>query len=398
MSFTSLGLDTALLSALTTKGYISPTPIQVQAIPEIRAGRDLMARAQTGTGKTAAFALPILNTLMNRADTHDHAIKALVLVPTRELAQQVGNSFISYAQNTELKTVTIYGGSSLNTQLTQLENGADVVVATPGRLIDHINRKSVNLDQLSFLVLDEADRMLDMGFIDDIQHILRLTPHNRQTLLFSATFTDAVFKFSQSIVNDAALIEVDDPNSVAVEVEQIAYEVDADKKANIAAYLIGHNNWHQVLVFTRTKKAADFLTKELIKDGLDASAIHGDKSQSARDKALEAFKTGETRVLVATDVASRGLDIKGLKHVINFELPYNPEDYVHRIGRTGRAGQSGQSITLLSADESYLLDDIHTLIGERLLQQWLPGFEPDLSKDFSNKKKKDSPSRKRRRR
>jgi len=387
MDFTSLGLNDELVKAVVNKGYKTPTPIQLEAIPAILNKKDVMAGAQTGTGKTAAFALPILHSLTGNTDS-PKKLKALVLVPTRELAQQVGNSFESYSQFTQLKTVIAYGGVSVNTQMSQLQEGCDILVATPGRLIDHIKRGTVNLSHLAFLVLDEADRMLDMGFIDDIRRILKSIPESRQTLLFSATFDDDVFKLSKSLLNEPTLIEVDQRNAAAREVEQIAYEVDKDKKREITSFLIGSKNWHQVLVFTRTKKTADELAKEMTKDGIKTQAIHGDKSQGARSRALADFKEGNIRALVATDVASRGLDIEQLKYVINYELPYNAEDYIHRIGRTGRAGESGLAITLLSADESWLLDEIHTLLDTRLLQQWLPGYEPDLTKNFNSTKAK----------
>jgi ATP-dependent RNA helicase RhlE len=266
------------------------------------------------------------------------------------------------------------------------------VVATPGRLLDHLKRGTVTLSQLEFLVLDESDRMLDMGFIDDIKRIVVTAPKTRQTLLFSATFDEAIFKLSKNLLNDPQLIEVDTRNAAAQQVEQIAYEVDKARKREITSFLIGSRNWHQVLIFTRTKAGADALAKEMTKDGIKTQSIHGDKSQGAREKALEDFKQGQVRALVATDVASRGLDIEQLKYVINYELPHNAEDYIHRIGRTGRAGESGVAITLLSADERWLLEDIHKLLPTRLLQQWLPGYEPDLSQDFSAGSKKPRPT------
>ncbi|ATX75801.1 MAG: DEAD/DEAH box helicase [Reinekea forsetii] len=389
MGFSALGLTNALLSAVTDQGYRAPTPIQLAAIPAILAGQDLMAGAQTGTGKTAAFALPILQKL---AEPMDQGVRALILVPTRELAQQVGASFVAYGRHTGLRTVITYGGVSVNTQMAELQAGADIVVATPGRLLDHLKRGTVTLSQLEFLVLDESDRMLDMGFIDDIKRIVVTAPKTRQTLLFSATFDEAIFKLSKNLLNDPQLIEVDTRNAAAQQVEQIAYEVDKARKREITSFLIGSRNWHQVLIFTRTKAGADALAKEMTKDGIKTQSIHGDKSQGAREKALEDFKQGQVRALVATDVASRGLDIEQLKYVINYELPHNAEDYIHRIGRTGRAGESGVAITLLSADERWLLEDIHKLLPTRLLQQWLPGYEPDLSQDFSAGSKKPRPT------
>jgi superfamily II DNA/RNA helicase len=282
---------------------------------------------------------------------------------------------------------------SINNQLKVLKQGIDVLVATPGRLIDHLTRGSVDLSELKYLVFDEADRMLDMGFIDDIKTILKTVPDARQTLLFSATFDDAVFELSKTLLSDPELIEVDQRNAAASQVEQIAYEVDKSRKREVTSFLIGSNNWQQVLIFVRTKQGADALVKELKKDGLKAAAIHGDKSQGARERALEEFKNGTVRALVATDVASRGLDIQQLKVVINYELPHNAEDYVHRIGRTGRAGETGLAITLLNAEDVWLLDQIHEILDTRLLQQWLPGFEPDLNQDFTSGSKPKKPQK-----
>ena len=334
MSFSSLGLSQALLDAVSALGYVEATPIQQQAIPAILEGRDIMAGAQTGTGKTAAFALPILHQLNNSRDdvsvdtVGPRPIRALVLTPTRELAQQVYNSFIQYGQNSSVSTAIVYGGVSINAQLKALRAGADVVVATPGRLIDLMARGAVNLSQLQSLVFDEADRMLDMGFIDEIKQILRKVPVERQTLLFSATFDPAIFALSKDLLRNPTLIEVDARNTAATQVEQIVYVVDADRKRELISHLIGAKNWHQVLVFVRTRHGADYLAKEMCKDGLKTAAIHGEKSQGARDKALASFKSGEVRVLVATDVAARGLDIPQLHVVINHELPHIPEDYI----------------------------------------------------------------------
>lgn len=396
MSFASFGLRPSLLKAVEEQGYQQPTPIQQAAIPAILNQQDVMAGAQTGTGKTAAFALPILHAL---ADVTSAAstVKALVLTPTRELAQQVGQSFKHYGQYLSLRTVIAYGGVSINPQLSAIEQGVDILVATPGRLIDLLSRQAIDLSALTHFVLDEADRMLDMGFIDDIKRILRTVPKERQTLLFSATFDDAIFKLSQQLLNNPKLIEVDQRNAAASQVEQIAYEVDKHRKREITSYLIGSKNWQQVLVFTRTKQGADNLAKEMCKDGLKTAAIHGDKSQGARERALEGFKEGSIRVLVATDVASRGLDIPQLKYVINYELPHNAEDYIHRIGRTGRAGETGTAITLLSADEKWLLDEVHKILDGHLMQQWLPGYEPSLEQDFAQNKKPGHGNNKRRR-
>lgn len=387
MSFTSFGLNPLLLQAINEKGYSQPTPIQQEAIPAILNQQDIMAGAQTGTGKTAAFALPILDRL-KISEAANANVQALVLTPTRELAQQVGNSFQQYGSHMSHRTVVAYGGVSINNQLSEIAKGVDVLVATPGRLIDLLIRKAIDLSGLSFFVLDEADRMLDMGFIDDIKRILRSVSATRQTLLFSATFDDAIFKLSQKLLNNPALIEVDQRNATATQVEQIAYEVDKHRKREITSFLIGSKNWQQVLIFTRTRKSADELAKEMCKDGLKTEAIHGDKSQGARERALEGFKNGTIRVLVATDVASRGLDIQQLKYVINYELPHNAEDYIHRIGRTGRAGETGLALTLLSADETWLLDEIHKITDTRLMQQWLPGYEPNLDLDFAQKNNK----------
>ncbi|MBA6263842.1 MAG: DEAD/DEAH box helicase [Colwellia sp.] len=379
MSFTSLALDKSLTDAVNALGYTEATPIQQKAIPVILAGKDIMAGAQTGTGKTAAFALPILQKLMTELP-EQRPVRALVLTPTRELAQQVYKSFVSYAENTELNIAVVYGGVSINPQITALNKGADVLVATPGRLLDHIINGSLALTELEFLVFDEADRMLDMGFKDEIDRILNRVPLKRQTLLFSATFDDAIFKLSKNLLTDPELIEVSERNAAATKVEQVLYTVDSDRKRELTSFLIGSKNWKQVLIFTRTKQTADDLAKEMCKDGIKTQSIHGDKSQGARDKALAEFKEGKTRALVATDVASRGLDIADLNYVINYELPYIAEDYIHRIGRTGRAGNEGLAVSLMSPSEEWLLEAVEKVLDTRLLQQWYPGYEPDLTK------------------
>ena len=379
MSFTSLALDKCLTDAVKALGYDEATPIQQKAIPVILAGKDIMAGAQTGTGKTAAFALPILQKLGTELP-ESRPVRALVLTPTRELAQQVYKSFLSYAENTELNIAVAYGGVSINPQITALKKGADVLVATPGRLLDHIINGSLALTELEFLVFDEADRMLDMGFKDEIDRILNRVPLKRQTLLFSATFDDAIFKLSKNLLTDPELIEVNERNTAATSVEQILYTVDSDRKRELTSFLIGSKNWKQVLIFTRTKQTADDLAKEMCKDGIKTQSIHGDKSQGAREKALAEFKEGKTRALVATDVASRGLDIADLNHVINYELPYIAEDYIHRIGRTGRAGNEGLAVSLMSPSEEWLLEAVEKVLDTRLLQQWYPGYEPDLTK------------------
>ncbi len=395
MSFSNLEINSELLKIVKEQGYTLPTPIQEQAIPVILAGHDLMAGAQTGTGKTAAFALPLLQK-MSQSTVADKSISTLVLTPTRELAQQVFSSFETYAKYTDLKVATVYGGVSINTQVKNIKVGVDVLIATPGRLFDHIVKGTVDLSQVHYLVFDEADRMLDMGFIDEINRILKRLPEKRQTLLFSATFDDAIFNLSKKMLNKPKLIEVNERNQAATKVEQIVYNVDADRKRELVSHLIGAKNWQQVLIFTRTKQGADELAKEMCKDGLKTQSIHGDKSQGAREKALIDFKSGKTRVLVATDVAARGLDIEQLEYVINFEMPYIAEDYVHRIGRTGRAGLSGLAISLLSPDENWLLEEVEAVIGTRLAQQWLPGYEPDLTKTPADTKKNSRGSQKRR--
>ena len=379
MSFTSLALDKSLTDAVKALGYDQPTPIQQQAIPAILANKDIMAGAQTGTGKTAAFALPILQRLSANIPAQ-RPIRALVLTPTRELAQQVYKSFVSYAENTELNIAVAYGGVSIKPQIEAIEKGADVLIATPGRLLDHIINGSVLLIHLETIVFDEADRMLDMGFKDEIDRILNRLPPKRQTLLFSATFDDAIFKLSKTLLNDPELIEVSERNTAASQVEQIVYTVDSDRKRELTSFLIGSKNWQQVLIFTRTKQGADDLAKEMSKDGIKTQSIHGDKSQGARDKALADFKAGKTRALIATDVAARGIDINDLRYVINYELPYIAEDYIHRIGRTGRAGNDGLAISLMSPSEAWLLEAVEKVLDTRLMQQWLPGYEPDLTK------------------
>ena len=386
MSFSSLALDKSLTDAVKALGYEQPTPIQQQAIPAILANKDIMAGAQTGTGKTAAFALPILQRLGENIPAQ-RPIRALVLTPTRELAQQVYKSFVSYAENTDLNIAVAYGGVSIKPQIEAIEKGADVLIATPGRLLDHIINGSVLLIHLETIVFDEADRMLDMGFKDEIDRILNRLPPKRQTLLFSATFDDAIFKLSKTLLNDPELIEVSERNTAASQVEQIVYTVDSDRKRELTSFLIGSKNWQQVLIFTRTKQGADDLAKEMSKDGIKTQSIHGDKSQGARDKALAEFKAGKTRALVATDVAARGIDIHDLRYVINYELPYIAEDYIHRIGRTGRAGNDGLAISLMSPSEEWLLEAVEKVLDSRLMQQWLPGYEPDLTK-------KDLPARK----
>ncbi len=391
MSFSELNLAPALLAALQAENYQTPTAIQAQTIPLIIAGNDVMGSAQTGTGKTAAFVLPLLHNLLSAAVFAD-TVQVLILTPTRELAQQVFASVERYAGQTDIKAALAYGGASIGPQIKAIK-GAQIVVATPGRLLDHLIKGSIKLSSIKSLVFDEADRMLDMGFIDEIKRILRHVPHKRQTLLFSATFDDSIFKLSKQLLTEPKLVEVNKRNSAAVEVEQLVYAVDEERKRELVSHMIGMKNWQQVLIFTRTKQTADLLAKEMCKDGLKTESIHGDKSQGARDKALQNFKLGTTRVLVATDVAARGLDIASLKYVINYELPYVAEDYVHRIGRTGRAGEKGLAMSLVSLDEQWLLDEIDILLDTRLTPQWLIGYEPDLTREPKDIRKNTSKAR-----
>ena len=391
MSFSALGLHSIIVDQVTRLGYQAPTPIQLEAIPAVLANKDVMAGAQTGTGKTAAFALPLLHRIYEATvdeKSVNNKVSVLVLTPTRELAQQVYKSFCEYGEGLALRSVVAYGGASINTQIAEINQGVDILIATPGRLLELIMKGLVDVSALKTLVLDEADRMLDMGFIIDIQRILKKLPNQKQTLFFSATFDDAIFKLSKTLLEDPVLIEVDQRNTSAQQVEQIIYSLDDDKKSSLISYLIGSKNWQQVLIFTRTKEGADRLAKEMVKDGIDTQAIHGDKSQGARDRVLNAFRNGELRALVATDVAARGLDIEQLSYVINHELPYNAEDYIHRIGRTGRAGQSGLAISLVTEKENYLLTDIEKLLDTPLASQWYPGFEPDLDKPVSKSQKR----------
>ena len=386
MTFSSFSLNPALLKAITESAYDEPTEIQKQSIPLILAKHDVMARAQTGTGKTAAFALPILQKLI-LAQPCKQQLRTLVLTPTRELAQQVYKSFCHYGQYTTVVTGIAYGGVSTKKQINEIKAGVDILIATPGRLLDLLNTESVSLAQIDTLVFDEADRMLDMGFKEEIDQINQYLPKVKQTLLFSATFADDIYKMSKNILVNPKMIEIDEKNKAADDVEQLIYAVDADRKRELISFLIGSKNWKQVLVFTRTKQCADDLAKEMTKDGIKSLAIHGDKSQGAREKALHEFKEGKVRALIATDVAARGIDIKGLSHVINYELPYNAEDYVHRIGRTARAGNSGLAVSLMSVGEEWLLTAIEKLLDIRLLPQWLPGYEPDLTKGVIPEKK-----------
>jgi ATP-dependent RNA helicase RhlE len=384
MSFNTLGLTDAIVRAVTEAGYTAPTPIQAQAIPAVLGGGDLLAGAQTGTGKTAGFTLPVLHRLSTDKvgaalpnKTAKRSIRALVLAPTRELAAQVEENIRTYAKYTNLNSAVIFGGVGIHPQIKMLANGVDILVATPGRLLDHVGQGTIKLDKIEILVLDEADRMLDMGFIHDIKKVLAVLPPKRQNLLFSATFSDEIKALADKLLNNPALIEVARRNSTVEVIEQMIHPVDRDKKHPMLAHLIKTNNWKQVLVFTRTKHGANKLVEQLGKDGIGAMAIHGNKSQSARTKALAEFKDGSLTALVATDIAARGIDIDQLPHVVNYDLPNVPEDYVHRIGRTGRAGATGEAVSLVCVDEHQMLKDIEKLIKQTLPRAVIPGFEPD---------------------
>jgi ATP-dependent RNA helicase RhlE len=376
MLFNQLGLSAELLRAVEDKGYLEATPIQQQAIPHILEGRDILAAAQTGTGKTAGFTLPLLQRLQY-STTNRRSIRALVLTPTRELAAQVAESARVYGKHLPFRTATIFGGVSINTQIARLRKGVDIVVATPGRLMDHMQQRTIDLSKVELLVLDEADRMLDMGFIRDIRKILKVLPADRQNLLFSATFSNDIRRLAGDFLNDPTQIEIAARNKPVDLVSQVVHPVDKRRKRELLSHRIGKGNWQQVLVFTRTKHGANRLAEQLTNDGIKSAAIHGNKSQTARTRALHDFKTGAVRVLVATDIAARGLDIDRLPHVVNFEMPHVPEDYVHRIGRTARAGQKGHAISLVCIDEQKLLRDIETLLGCEIEKQVLRGYEPD---------------------
>ena len=377
ITFDQLGLSEALLRAVQEKGYTKPSPIQVQAIPAVLGGRDVMAAAQTGTGKTAGFTLPILQRLQDSGPQHPHRIRALIITPTRELAAQVAESVDTYGAHLPFKSAVVFGGVKINPQIARLRKGVDILVATPGRLLDLHQQGEVNFDGLEILVLDEADRMLDMGFIHDIRRILKLLPAQRQNLLFSATFADEIRGLTRSILHDPVEVEVSPPNATADRVEQWVYPVDKKRKPALLRELIVDNDWQQVLVFSRTKHGANRLAQQLEKSGINAAAIHGNKSQGARTRALAGFKNGQIRVLVATDIAARGLDIAQLPQVVNFDLPNVPEDYVHRIGRTGRAGASGRAYSLVSADEIKQLNDIERVVQRHLTRDYISGFEPE---------------------
>jgi ATP-dependent RNA helicase RhlE len=378
MLFNELGLSAELLRAIDNQGYQEATPIQQQAIPLVLAGRDVLASAQTGTGKTAGFMLPLLQRLQHSPyDKKRRRARALILTPTRELAAQVGQAARDYGKFLPSKSAIIYGGVSINPQISALRNGADIIIATPGRLLDHLGQKTVDLTGIEILVLDEADRMLDMGFIRDIRRIMDTLPERRQNLLFSATFSNEIRALAAALLNAPTEIAAAPRNTAAEGVRQIVYPVDKQRKRELLSHRIGANNWRQVLVFTRTKHGADRLARQLDQDGLKAAAIHGNKSQGARTRALADFKAGKVRVLVATDIAARGLDIDKLPHVVNYELPNVPEDYLHRIGRTARAGQEGHAISLVCVDEHKLLRDIERLLKREIEKEIVPGYEVD---------------------
>jgi ATP-dependent RNA helicase RhlE len=376
MKFDTLGLQAELLRAVAEMGYSKPSPIQQKAIPAVLEGGDILAGAQTGTGKTAGFTLPLLQRL--HASTKPQGkrqVRGLILTPTRELAAQIGESVTNYGRYMPLSSSVIFGGVNIRPQINTLRKGVDIVVATPGRLLDHVSQRTLDLSQVEIVVLDEADRMLDMGFIHDIRKILALLPKKRQNLLFSATFSNEIKTLADKMLHNPTMIEVAQRNTAAEQVSQTVYPTDKGKKRELLSYLIGSNNWQQVLVFARTKHGSNRLAQQLEKDGIRSTAIHGNKSQGARTKALADFKSGKARVLVATDIAARGLDIEQLPHVVNYDLPNVPEDYVHRIGRTGRAGHTGQAISLVGGDETQQLRAIEKLLQKKIATEHVPGYE-----------------------
>ena len=384
MTFKDLGLSEALLKAVNKKGYTNPSPIQEKAIPLVLAGKDVLASAQTGTGKTAGFTLPMLHNLVANNKWKRRPIRALVLTPTRELAAQVFENVREYSEFVDIKSTVIFGGVNAKPQIRTLREGVDILVATPGRLLDLESQNALSLGKVEVLVLDEADRMLDMGFLRDIKRVLKLVPKERQTLLFSATFSKEIRELSSTMLRNPVSVEAEPENSTAEKVIQRAIRVDKDRKNELLIKLISEGNWKQVLVFTRTKHGANRLCEKLAKSGISAGAIHGNKSQNARTKALEGFKKNKIRVLVATDIAARGLDIPLLPHVVNYELPNMPADYVHRIGRTGRAGASGEALSLVCGEERDYLRDIEKLLGEKMPTEVLEGFE--IKESLANSK------------
>jgi ATP-dependent RNA helicase RhlE len=383
MSFQNLGLCAPLLRAIEAQGHTTPTPIQDKAIPKVLKGSDVLAGAKTGTGKTAAFALPILQ-LLEQDKTNTRLPRALILTPTRELAAQVENDFKTYGRFLSLRTAVVFGGVNINPQIKQFQKGVDILVATPGRLLDHLGRKTLDLSQVSFLVLDEADRMLDMGFINDIRKVIKCLPPKRQNMLFSATYTREIRDLADGLLKNPVQIEVSPGNTAPRAIDQEVYQVSQDGKRDLLSGLIREGSWHQTLVFTRTKHRANKLTKQLLSDGIAAAAIHGNKSQAVRTRALADFKSGAVQTLVATDIAARGLDIKHLPHVVNFDLPHVAEDYIHRIGRTGRAGEQGTALSLVSSDEQGLLANIQRLLKKQLPVRQAPATEaPKASRPAS---------------
>lgn len=381
MLFKDLPLRKEILQAIEEKGYTETTPVQSQAIPIILEGGDLLAGAQTGTGKTAGFTLPLLNKLMTgyQHDPKKRKIRGLILTPTRELAAQVAEHVTIYGKRLPLRAQAVFGGVSIFGQLKELKKRPDILIATPGRLLDLVSQGAVDLSRVEIFVLDEADRMLDMGFIPDIKRIMALVPEKRQTLLFSATFSNEIKRLAQTLLQSPQVIEVTPQNTTTDLITQVVHPVDSRRKRELLSFMIASRNWKQVLVFTRTKHAANRLSEQLMEDGIPTDAIHGNKSQAARMKALRAFKSGSVRVLVATDIVARGLDISQLPHVVNFELPTSPEDYVHRIGRTGRAGNEGNAYSLVCVDERRLLSDIERLLKQKIPVEMIPGYEPDPS-------------------
>ena len=394
MSFVQLGLIEELLKSVADQGYQTPTPVQQKAIPLILEGKDVLAGAQTGTGKTASFTLPLLQRLFESHDPHQkpRRVRGLILVPTRELAAQVYESVLAYGKHLPLHVEAVVGGASVGIQTRQLRRGCDIVVATPGRLIDHVKQRNINLANIEVLVLDEADRMLDMGFMPDIKQIMALIPKKRQSLLFSATVPNAIKSLASQLLNNPVEVEVAKQNATAENVTERVYGIDREYKRALLSYLIGSNNWKQVLVFVRTKHGADRLEKQLIEDGIRTAALHGDKTQGARNKALEYFKSGKVTVLVATDIAARGLDIDDLPHVVNFDLPQVPEDYIHRIGRTGRAGSSGEALSLVCPEEAWYLVEIEKLLKRQIPRVADTGYEP-VSLKVVDAPKKNAPNK-----
>ncbi len=374
MTFTTLGLSEPLLRAVAATGYTQPTPIQSKAIPAVLAGADIMAAAQTGTGKTAGFTLPMLQRLAALPQQKQPTVRALLLTPTRELAAQVHASIRTYGKFLTLRSTVVFGGVNINPQIKELRAGVDILVATPGRLLDLVQQRAVRLDSVNILVLDEADRMLDMGFIHDLKRIMSLLPRQRQTLMFSATFSPEIRALARNVTNNPQEIDVAPRNATLDTISQMIFPVAKDGKASLLSHLIRTRNWYQALVFSRTKHGADKLVKRLERDNIQAAAIHSNKSQSQRTRTLENFKKNRIQILVATDIAARGLDIHQLSHVINFDLPHVPEDYIHRIGRTGRAGASGQAISLVSPDENKQLQSIERLIKRRIEREAIPEF------------------------